>query len=84
MDPTMTGWEKEARDAVARGHKIEAIKIYREHTGVGLAEAKAAVESWPEAAKAAEAARSNAGCGLVLALGVLGLVFLGWWLFGRG
>ena len=80
----MTGWEKEAREAVARGHKIEAIKIYREHTGVGLAEAKAAVEAWPEAAKAAGAPTSNAGCGLVLAVGVLALIFLAWWLFGRG
>ena len=80
----MTGWEKDAREAAARGHKIEAIKIYREHTGVGLAEAKAAVESWPEAVKAAGAPTSNAGCGLVLAFAVLGLVFLGWWLFGRG
>ncbi len=28
----------------AAGQKIEAIKLYRERTGVGLAEAKAAVE----------------------------------------
>lgn len=27
------------------GHKVEAIKVYREATGVGLAEAKAAVEN---------------------------------------
>jgi hypothetical protein len=30
--------------ALARGNKIEAIKIYREATGSGLAEAKAAIE----------------------------------------
>lgn len=27
-------------------HKIEAIKVYREETGAGLAEAKQAVETW--------------------------------------
>ncbi len=31
-------------EALRRGNKIEAIKIYRELTGVGLAEAKQAVE----------------------------------------
>lgn len=34
----------EATDLLKRGKKIEAIKVYRERTGVGLAEAKAAVE----------------------------------------
>jgi ribosomal protein L7/L12 len=32
------------QEALRRGNKIEAIKIYRELTGVGLAEAKEAVE----------------------------------------
>ena len=32
------------QDALSRGNKIEAIKIYRELTGVGLAEAKAAID----------------------------------------
>jgi ribosomal protein L7/L12 len=32
-------------DALRRGNKIEAIKIYRELTGVGLAEAKQAVDN---------------------------------------
>lgn len=38
---------KERLEVVARdpGRKIEAIKLYRERTGVGLAEAKAAVEA---------------------------------------
>lgn len=31
-------------DAIRRGSKIEAIKLYRELTNVGLAEAKAAVD----------------------------------------
>ena len=34
----------QVQDALRRGNKIEAIKIYRELTGVGLAEAKQAVE----------------------------------------
>jgi len=32
------------REALFLGQKIEAIKLYREHTGVGLAQAKAEVE----------------------------------------
>jgi ribosomal protein L7/L12 len=34
----------EIQAALRRGNKIEAIKIYRELTGVGLAEAKRAVD----------------------------------------
>lgn len=37
--------ENEIRQQLASGNKIAAIKRYREATGVGLAEAKAAVES---------------------------------------
>jgi ribosomal protein L7/L12 len=40
-DPVMS---PQIQDALRRGNKIEAIKIYRELTGVGLAEAKDAVE----------------------------------------
>lgn len=32
------------QEALRRGNKIEAIKIYRERTGVGLAEAKEAID----------------------------------------
>jgi ribosomal protein L7/L12 len=32
-------------EAVGKGNKIEAIKLYRELTGVGLAEAKSAIDS---------------------------------------
>jgi ribosomal protein L7/L12 len=34
----------QVQEALQRGNKIEAIKIYRELTGVGLAEAKQAIE----------------------------------------
>ncbi|MBZ0300416.1 MAG: ribosomal protein L7/L12 [Anaerolineae bacterium] len=36
--------EAELRDLLASGKKIEAIKFYRERTGLGLKEAKDAVE----------------------------------------
>ena len=38
-------FENEIRQLLASGDKIAAVKRYREETGVGLAEAKAAVES---------------------------------------
>ena len=34
----------DVREAVFRGEKIQAIRLYRQHTGTGLAEAKSAVE----------------------------------------
>ena len=34
----------QVQDALRRGNKIEAIKLYRELTGVGLAEAKQAID----------------------------------------
>jgi len=38
-----------AREHMAAGKKIEAIKAYRQFTGAGLAEAKHAVENLPPA-----------------------------------
>jgi len=35
----------DVRAAMAAGNKVEAIRLLREHTGMGLADAKAAVES---------------------------------------
>jgi ribosomal protein L7/L12 len=40
-DPVLSS---QIQDALRRGNKIEAIKIYRELTGVGLAEAKQAID----------------------------------------
>jgi ribosomal protein L7/L12 len=47
IPPSTTAAEpdEQVRALLAEGKKIEAIKQYREQTGVGLAEAKAAVES---------------------------------------
>ena len=39
--------EPEILSLLGRGEKIRAIKLYREWTGVGLKEAKDAVEGWP-------------------------------------
>lgn len=44
-DPNSTERSPQIQEALRRGDKIGAIKIYRELTGVGLAEAKQAVES---------------------------------------
>ncbi len=38
------GLEEQLAQLLEQGHKIEAIKLYRERTGAGLAEAKKAVE----------------------------------------
>jgi ribosomal protein L7/L12 len=40
-DPTLS---PQIQEALRRGNKIEAIKIYRELTGVGLAEAKRVID----------------------------------------
>jgi large subunit ribosomal protein L7/L12 len=37
-------WLDEVRELKAEGNLIQAIKVYREHTGLGLKEAKDAVE----------------------------------------
>lgn len=39
--------EKAIADLIDRDEKIAAIKLYREKTGAGLADAKAAVENFP-------------------------------------
>jgi ribosomal protein L7/L12 len=49
MDAQSATWETEARSLLAQGQKINAIKLVRERTGLGLAEAKNLVESWPDA-----------------------------------
>lgn len=42
------------KEALFRGRKIEAIRLYRECTGAGLGEAKATVEQWEAKLRAAE------------------------------
>jgi len=73
------------KEALFGGRKIEAIKLYREVTGTGLAEAKPAVEKIEAELRASSpdkftAAPAGKGCfGMViLACAVVGVV--AWWL----
>jgi ribosomal protein L7/L12 len=50
--PAPSSWLEEVRSALRSGQKLEAIRIYRERSGLGLAEAKAAVEALGEAIRA--------------------------------
>lgn len=45
-----TAWLDNVKELALSGKKIQAIKMYRENTGVGLKEAKEAVEAMPESA----------------------------------
>ena len=45
MDKPTADVEQQVRSLLDQGQKLEAIKLYKEQTGVGLAEAKQAVES---------------------------------------
>lgn len=42
----MNDFEQRVRDLMAARNKVEAIRLVREATGLGLAEAKAALEQW--------------------------------------
>lgn len=42
----MSELDNRIRDAIFGGRKIEAIKLHREQTGLGLKESKAVVEKW--------------------------------------
>lgn len=44
--PSNISFEESLGEVARSGNKIEAIRLYREKTGVGLAEAKAAVEAF--------------------------------------
>ena len=62
--PSATPFEQELLDLLRQGRKIEAIKRYREATGVGLKEAKDAVEAL--AARHGIAAKGSGCAGVVL------------------
>lgn len=79
--------EQLLRDLLAAGKKIEAIKVYREATGLGLAECKAAVEALeratsPPPQRPDRPAHSvSSGCfGMLAAVGLGGLWVVGRWL----
>lgn len=77
-------------EALLRGNKIEAIKIYRQGTGLGLKEAKEAVEEleaslrakFPDKFSARPKSGGCAGSAAVLCLGVIGIAW--WWLGKNG
>lgn len=55
---TQDSFEEELRQLLASGHKIQAIKRYREETGSGLAEAKEGVESLAAGGEVADSSSS--------------------------
>lgn len=48
VDTLKNSWIELVREELKNERKIQAIKIYREQTGLGLKESKEAVESMPE------------------------------------
>ena len=74
-EPADSSPEAEIVALLQQGRKIKAIKLYREQTGLGLKEAKDAVEAM--GADRGIVAPSKSGClGVVLLLGLVLLVFL--------
>ena len=72
------GMHDRVRQLAGRGQVIEAIKVVREQTGLGLKEAKEYVERLePNAPKA----KPPAGCLLAGLVGVAGIAALVVWLF---
>jgi hypothetical protein len=75
---------KQIEDVLFAGRKIEAIKLYREHTSTGLAEAKNAVDDMevqlrrtsPEMFVGAPAGKGCGGTSLLMAAAILGLLRL--------
>ncbi|HEY7118255.1 MAG TPA: hypothetical protein VH475_16830 [Tepidisphaeraceae bacterium] len=59
-------------EALAANQKIQAVKLYRQYTGAGLAEAKSAVEQLAldngDAPDAGPSARIKSGCGAAIVM----------------
>jgi len=73
------------RDALFRGNKIQAIKHYREATGLGLAESKAFIEAVESRLRQEQpdqfaAAAKKAGCFGVVAFIGISSALARWWL----
>jgi hypothetical protein len=88
MDPSPSPDKlTEVRSLLKAGNKIAAIKEYRRITGVGLAEAKEAVEAMsldpnaPTPANLPTNASQKSGCFGAAMIGG-SLAFAGWWLLG--
>jgi len=77
------------RDALSKGNKIEAIRLLREQTGLGLKEAKDAVEAFEDAQPATadglapgEVSRSGSRAWPMVLL--ILVIVAGYYFFGRG
>ena len=78
--------DAEVRRLVETGHKIEAIKLVRQQTGLGLKEAKDQVDALARHLNAGRPPAANSpkgGQAAVLAIFLL-LVALGWYFWWRG
>ena len=84
----MTGFDQdlppEVSAALQRGQKIEAIKLLRELKGLGLKEAKEAVDGYQAGRQSADVSVVQPGGrgGIFWLLGLLLLGFAAAWLFG--
>jgi|GEM_PF-7078821 len=77
------GAEESVLSALREKGLIDAIKVYRQSTGLGLKESKQAVEALAER-HGVELPRSGVGCVLVIALVLLGATAGLLFLFARG
>lgn len=77
-----TNLSASAVGALLKGRKIEAIKIVRKERGIGLKEAKDAVEAYlrRDPALGARTKRTGGGSGIIWVLLVAGLATLVWYL----
>lgn len=74
--------EEEIKHYLREGQRIEAIKLYREHTGEGLKESKAAVYAIGESIGIEFSGKEGSGCiiaavGFMLWIGITGLAYVG-------
>jgi ribosomal protein L7/L12 len=85
-EPAQVSWPPQVQAALQRGQQVEAIRLLREATGLGLKEAKAAVEAQSDVPGTRERLlgpgalpRARWGGWLVLLAGLLALLaYLGW------
>ena len=79
-EPESADRANQIKDALLHGNKIQAIKLYREQTGVGLKEAKDAVEKLEAELRNASPERFTQpqakGCSLGILVGILTLASL--------
>lgn len=72
--PPMDQWQGDVLRLLAAGKKIQAIKLYREHTGSGLKDAKEAVE----ALGAQHGIAPSGGCLAVVVIAAIS-AWVVWW-----